>query len=268
MLRIKADSKIIIRIGAHLLLLLPLTCHAIVNVEGMRKQHSEPGLSGNMELAATGSEGNSDKSNLFAAARLQWQRNDSTTLVIANRSYGESNQVRDTNKSFLHARHIVANTADRALEGFVQLETNEFSRLDLRSLAGGGVRWALLQGPDSNATDKVLATLGIGAFYSIETLAEQTGLTDDGTETLWRMNSYFALDYKINAYTRFVSTTYYQPAISDSADYRALEQASLSVQIVDSLNLKVSLDIAHDSQPPQGVKRTDTSYKTGLVYEF
>jgi len=67
---------------------------------------------------------------------------------------------------------------------------------------------------------------------------------------------------------RVLSTTYYQPAVDDFGDYRLLEDAALSVKMTDSLSLKVSLNLAHDSQPPQDVKKTDTTYSTGIEYSF
>ena len=117
-------------------------------------------------------------------------------------------------------------------------------------------------------SDSGKTNLGLGAFRSAETLDEQTGLTDSGTERLWRANIYLAIDYAFNKQLRIESTSYYQPSLENRHDFRLLEQAALKVGINDHLAIKLSLDIARDSQPPQTIKATDSSFQTGLEYSF
>jgi putative salt-induced outer membrane protein YdiY len=241
---------------------LPLSAQAIVNVEGLRSGSQQPGLGGSVSLSVNGASGNTDKMAANASGRLNWQRSQSITFLIASYSFGETNQTRNTNKAFGHLRHVYQYTERMAFEGFVQAERNEFTRLTLRTLAGAGVRQRL------HKSDNGQANLGLGAFRSAETLDEQPGLTDSGTERLWRANIYLALDYAFNKQLRIESTTYYQPSTKDQNDYRLLEQAALKVSINDSLAIKLTLDIARDSQPPQAIKETDVSYLTGLEYKF
>ena len=47
-----------------------------------------------------------------------------------------------------------------------------------------------------------------------------------------------------------------------------LEQASLHVNLTRRLDLKISLDMAHDNRPPQLIEKTDTTYRTGIEYQF
>lgn len=76
------------------------------------------------------------------------------------------------------------------------------------------------------------------------------------------------LKQQFNEQVRAYSTTYYQPAIRDTGDYRVLEQASALVHLHEKLDLKLSLDIAYDSRPPQTVKRTDIRYSIGMALTF
>jgi len=241
---------------------LPPAAQAIVNIEGMRGSGKEPGISGSLSLSVSSKSGNSDTMDASADGRVNWRRQDSLTFLVASLSYGKSDQVRDTNKAFSHLRHIIEHSKHLAYEGFVQAERNEFTRLSLRTLAGAGVRLTL-HGNDSGQTH-----LGLGAFRSAETLDEDPVLTDGGTEKLWRANIYLAVNYAINEQLRVGSTTYYQPATDEQADYRLLEQAALKLAISDRLALKLSLNIARDNRPPQTVKKTDSSYSTGLEYTF
>ena len=245
-----------------LLCLLPLSARAIVNIEELRGNKAEDGMTVRASVMASGESGNTDKSEVSAAARLHWQSGPMESLLIGKYDYGESNHVRDTNKTFLHARQIRTYQPGRAVEAFVQAEKNEFARLDFRGLIGAGLRLNVAD------TESTTAALGVGAFHSWETLDKRPGLTDDGTETLWRANLYLALNQRFNDQTRLANTVYYQPALDDTGDYRVLDEASLNIKISDHLDFKLGFDLTHDSRPPQSVEKTDISYHTGLEYTF
>jgi len=238
--------------------------HAIVNTENLRLQEPEPGFSGNFAMAIAGQSGNTEKSAASVGTRLTWYHKPVTNFIVFNYDYGKTSGVRDTNKGFLHARHVRGITERRAWEAFAQAQKDEFTRLTYRGLLGGGARLVAYKSAD----DRLELITGIGAFYSREKLDERAGTTDAGIDTLVRGNFYFVVKYRLNDTVSLGSTTYYQPATSDFGDFRALEQAALHVTLSDRLDLKISLDVAHDSRPPQLVEKTDTTYRTGIEYRF
>ncbi len=239
------------------------SAHAIVNIEEMRGKPQQDGWSGNVSVSVSGDSGNTDKTGASTDVQLYWRRAHITRLIAASYSYGENSRARDTNKGFIHLRHITQQTPGMALEVFTQATRNEFSRLSLRTLLGAGTRLTL---HEKNTTDS--AYLGLGAFYLSETLEKRAGLSDDGTKKFWRANLYLALRYRFNDYTRIASTTYYQPALDNGDDYRILEEGNLKVKLSDTLALKLTIEITHDSEPPQSIENTDISYKTGIEYQF
>lgn len=236
---------------------------AIVNIENMRVGTPEPGYSGNIDLGISGKSGNSDKSEIALDSRLQHYQDKITDFVVFSYDYGEANNQRNANATFLHGRHVVQFQPRRAWEAFVQAEQDEFTRLSLRALAGAGLRFTLAE-----KQNQIGLYLGVGAFYSRETLEYRPGLTDHGSENFGRASFYLSYKHQLNAQVSLASTTYLQPRLDDGDDYRALEQASLAVKMSDDLSLKLSLDISHDSQPPQTVEKTDVSYMTGVSYRF
>ncbi len=242
---------------------LPANASAIVNVENMRVGPAKPGISGNLDLRVNGKRGNTNKDEYGINGRIQNNSNKVTNFIVASYDYGEVSNVTNTNKSFIHSRHVVQFQPERAWEAFVQAEKNEFSRLSFRGLIGGGLRFTLAEVPE-----EVGLYLGAGAYWSRETLDQRTGLTDHGTEEFSRANFYLVYKHKLNSQLNLISTTYYQPRLSETSDFRALEQAGLTVKMTDKLSLKLSLNIAHDSRPPQSIKQTDTSYNTSLSYRF
>jgi putative salt-induced outer membrane protein YdiY len=254
------------RLVAPVLLLLCATppAHAIVNAEDLRVQKPVPGFSGNFAAAIAGQTGNTEKSAVSLGSRLTWYEKPDTNFIVFNYDYGKTGGVRDTNKGFLHARHVHDITDRRAWEAFAQAQKDEFTRLTYRGLLGGGARLVAYRAAD----DSLALITGIGAFYSREKLDDRAGTTDAGIDTLVRGNFYFVVKYRLNDTVALGSTTYYQPATSDFGDFRALEQAALHVGLTDRLDLKISLDIAYDSRPPQLVDKTDVTYRTGIEYRF
>lgn len=245
-----------------LLPLIPSAAQAIVNVEELRSASDGPLFKGQVDLSASGTTGNSDQVSVHTGMRLHWQRTRHDNLLIIDRSYGKSNGIRNINKAFLHFRHGQHVSGRRTLEGFVQMESNEFSRMAFRGLAGTGVRLRL------GNSDKNRNFLGLGVFHEWEQIEKDPTLNEKTDSTFWRFNQYLVLNYAFNERIRLVNTLYYQPKFSDIDDYRLLEEASVIIHLTDRLDLKQTLEIVHDSRPALTVEQTDTSYTTSLRYKF
>ncbi len=243
-------------------LLWPLTAQAIVNIEGVRHINEKDGFSGELEISVGGSSGNTEKLSTNIGTRIQVREGKQTDFLILRYAYGESQGKRDTDRSFLHVRRVFQFSAWRAQELFVQAARDEFSRLSFRGLIGAGERYTLNESLESQAY------FGAGAFYLTERIEARKGTTDGGDDHFWRFNIYFTYTHQIDEQVYFLTSTYYQPVVDAFSDYRLREELTMSVKISGQFRLKVSLNIAHDSQPPQTVKKTDTIYSTGLEYRF
>jgi len=245
-------------------LLASPAAHAIVNIEDMHGDAVPEGFSGKIALDAGGERGNSDRSSLGTGARTQWKYGRTLDFIVFNYNSGQTNGQRDVNNGFVHARHIDQVTPVTAWEAFTQASQNEFQRLSYRGLIGGGGRFTLYRSVDRQSEFLV----GTGAFYEREKLDDEAGTTDAGIETTTRANLYIVFNYRLNDHVRLQSTTYYQPSFSNIDDFRGLEQATLLVKLADRLDLKLQVDAAYDSRPPQLVERGDLVYRTGLEYRF
>ncbi len=219
------------------------------------------GFEGKLAFDISGQNGNSDKFIAGLGGRAQWYLQDGTHFLVANYEYGEFSGTRDTNKTFLHARNINYITQSQAWETFIQLESNEFTRLEQRSLLGAGFRWQILQ------SDKHASYFGIGIFRSREEL-DMESLSDQGISYISRLNNYIVYNFAISSHSRLVNTLYYQPNLSDGSDYRLLEQFALQLDITEMLKFKLSINISHDSEAALLTEETDTSYQSGFEYTF
>ena len=237
--------------------------HAIVNMDGLLfGAEQKQGFSGDVELLFSGTSGNSETTTTAMDTQLNWIKPQYINLLLMSYKYGKANGVSNVDNAFAHYRHIHNINQTLDWEAFAQLEQNQFTRLSYRGLLGGGLRFSVWQ----TAAHK--GFLGIGAFYSKEQIDYRAGYTDEGTYDQTRANFYFLSRYKATPTIRWSNAIYYQPRINQVSDFRALLQSKLDFKINDSLNFRVSLDIAHDSEPSQGVKKTDTSYNTGLKWSF
>jgi putative salt-induced outer membrane protein YdiY len=234
---------------------------SIVNIESQRGEIGE-GFSGRFHFALGGASGNTDKVNLQTGTRLEWKHDATTYLSILEYNYGETNDVRDTNRAFAHLRRTVQHRERRAVEGFGQVERNEFTRLSFRGLAGGGLRLTLSRSEDFRAY------LGLGAFVVREVLDDREDVTDAGARSFVRGNFYLSLNSNLNDYTTLYNTLYYQPALDDFPDVRVLNEAGLLIQLSRQIDLRSSVQVIHQSRPPQTVDKTDITYLTGIEYRF
>jgi len=240
----------------------PFSANAIVSMENIHLGHPQEGFAGlfSLDLALQG--GNTEQADVATGVKLQWTHQQIINFILANYEYGESDGVKNKNKGFAHYRHIHQRDAQFAWEGFTQVSSNQFTNLTLRALVGGGVRLTV-----GERNEKQAFFVGLGAFYEHEKL--DTNYPDEAdTENALRANTYLVIKYLFNEHVTLVSTTYYQPNASDIADFRAIEDLSLVSKLTEVLSLNVSIDIAHDSQPPRDVKQTDSSLKIGVEVNF
>lgn len=254
-------------ITSRLMVLLTLffarSAHAIVSMESIHLGKSPQGFSGAFDINAIGEYGNTEKSSVSTGLKLVRARNSVTNFVMMNYQYGQSGGVRDKNKAFIHGRHIQQLTPKYAWEGFAQLSSDEFTRLNLRMLLGAGARISLWPGSSS-----LQGFFGVGGFYEREKLDVAADSSEDENTEAWRGNAYFVIKAEINEHVSVVSTTYYQPNLGRFGDFRAIEDASLVSKLTEKLAAKISLDVSHDSEPPSGVKHTDTTLKVGVDVSF
>ncbi len=244
-----------------LALSIPTTTQAIVNIESQRDGRAEKGLGGRLELGLSGDSGNSDRNEWRLGGRLQWQESPANNLLfITHLNYGESRGIRNSNRAFAHLRLTHKLTQKRAFETFAQLESDEFARLNLRALIGAGLRLTHQYGNYRQA-------LGTGLFRAWEKI-QDTALEQATDEPFWRGNFYWHLETNTAKQLTLSSTLYLQPRLGPFADVRIFEQLACDIPLTNSLRLRLSLDLIHDSRPPTGVEQTDLHYRTDFNYNF
>lgn len=260
---VSSMKPVIITIITFVTVVISPVVRAIVDIENASISEHNPAFEARVNASISGKSGNSDTQKSSIGGRLQWADVDSINFIIFDAEKGESSGVLDSNKKFLHGRHIERVTDTYDYELFAQIESDEFTRLGSRWLVGGGLRASLLT---STAAHNMY--LGLGVFASVEKLEELAGTTDAGKYRDIRANLYLLNDHRVTASTLIKNTLYYQPNLDSAEDYRLLEKFRLEVSINDALSVLLAFDISYDNEPPQGVEKRDFSYVTGLQYRF
>ena len=272
------------------LLTVLLTCGgsslgAQVNTEALRPKGDAEGLSGAIGFDLAARRGNSDVNNFglslnlfqarpfdpgdnFLADRPVDRRFLSPKrlyLLVASYDFQESSGDRSVNRGFVHARGTWMQSPRFGWEAFGQLETDEFIRLDRRSLLGAGIRYGVFQ------RERATMFIGQGLMGEWERIDEEAaaGAPFDRDRNLVRLTSYLVVRRQSrDERVELSGTIYVQPAIDDVSDYRVLQQSRLSTALTENWSLVVQLNVRHDSEPEFDVDETDLELSTGFGFRF
>ena len=231
---------------------------AIVNIEKVNIEKNPAPFQGQIDFKLSGASGNSDIQSSSLGSRFQWNET-STQFIVLKYNYARSFDVKSKDNSFMHYRYIVNPKLKITSEYFLQLEENEFTLLKLRTLFGAGLRFSLL-----NNIENQQIRFGLGLFRSKEKIDDTNNTIDE----LNRLNTYLTYQYKIKDSIHFLSTTYYQPDIDNTSDYRILEQLSLEFSISKNFVYYLTIDMSYDSDPVIALDELDKGYKSGIKYKF
>jgi len=231
---------------------------AIVNIEKVNIEKNPAPFQGQIDFKLSGASGNSDIQSSSLGSRFQWNET-STQFIVLKYNYARSFDVKSKDNSFMHYRYIVNPKLKITSEYFLQLEENEFTLLKLRTLFGAGLRFSLL-----NNIENQQIRFGLGLFRSKEKIDDTNNTIDE----LNRLNTYLTYQYKIKDSIHFLSTTYYQPDIDNTSDYRILEQLSLEFSISKNFVYYLTIDMSYDSDPVIALDELDKGYKSGIKYIF
>jgi putative salt-induced outer membrane protein YdiY len=243
-------------------LFLVLVCfsisHSLVTITPV-DLGSKPGFSGKVEASFDTKRGNTDKDEYKAGFRIQYDNNKTYLIwVDFTGSYGEASGVKNTNKTYAHLRYIHSWQKNIDWEIYLQSEANEFTMTEARRLAGGGLRFHLLD----ELFGKIY--LGIGAFH--EYINYSTNV--DPLENNDRANIYLAYTKKFKNKTKISYVGYFQPKLDMMDDYILSNGLELKIDIYKELYLKFKIFYDIDTKPAIGVKKYDFSQTTSFLYQF
>ena len=240
----------------------------IVNVQPKLQVGEAEGVSGALGASVEWKTGNTRMLTLGGEATTRLVRKANHLIFLMSGRYVSAEGAAFERRVMEHLRYRRDLMSWLGVEAFGQHEFNQFRRLRLRGLVGGGPRL-------SHAFGSFLE-LALGTAYMLEherldwVLGEEGELlADSGRRTTQhRWSSYLSVNLAVSDRFQLVHTVYAQPRFDDPADLRLLAEATARVALVESFALAVSGSLAWDRRPPLAVEPLDTLLVTSLEWAF
>ena len=239
----------------------PLATAQIVNVLPFARSVEE-GFRAEIRFGVDWREGNTAVRLLRLSGNGSYRTDASLVLFLARGEIGEKRGERFASAVFEHVRYRHRLAPHWQVEGFVQHEYDEFRRLSLRALVGTGLRFEWRFG------ERGLVAVGTAAMAELERLRDGEPEDAGGTAFAPRSSSYLSVEVALDERVELKETLFVQPRFDDPRDVRILNETTLSVRVRRRVTLPTSFTVRHDSEPPEGVKSTDTALRTSFAIAF
>jgi hypothetical protein len=250
-------------IGLIMIILTDQALHGqVINIEAERIKTDTTGWAGSAEIGTHIYKNNFVLYDISSNIHVQYKTKKSLFLLLNNISFisVDNPGSEDTpfeNAGFQHFRYNYKITDKFVWEAFVQGQYNEALGIDWRFLTGTGPRYKVI------GQDKF--RLYVAALYMFER-EKNPEFTD--AINVNRMSSYVSFTIAPNDKFNLVSTTYYQPALSDFSDYRISSVTNLKIYLSKRFYWKSDYNILFDTAPAEGIDATVYSFNNGVGLEF
>lgn len=242
-----------------LILLLNLNVFSqIVNIENKRLTNNKQGFNGSAELNFNFTMNTVQLLQIGDKIRVVYLKNKHQYLVVGDHSFIKSDGDDFVNRGFQHIRYNYSfkDSGKVSLELFQQGQFNKIQKINLRLLAGGGLRF--------NVIDKINYQLNLGTGF----MSEYEELTDVGVSRDVLSTSYLSFDAQFNESVGFNTISYFQPKLIDYGNYRFSNETSLRFRINKYLTFKLIYTLTHDSRNIAEVRKTNYIIKNALQINF
>ncbi len=209
------------------------------------------------EVSYVKTSGNSDTETLSVKTEVKKEEVINRYSFKGEFLYGKTDNKENTNKFYLLGRWERLLT--KKLFGFIQGDylRDRFSGFDYRTVWGFGLGYDFIKTKKHQL--KGLVSLG----YTFEDL--KSGATDDYTsgkaEILYQWN--------IRENLKFKEDLNYLQSFKEYKIYYINSSTGLEVKINAHFSLGVGYKIAYQHSPPStGIKKTDTTFLTSLIYDY
>lgn len=244
-------------------LLLALALHfesngQIVNLERQRLNADTNGLFGDADLSFRVVKQVTPLYSFAQNAQLVYRHDKHQLFVIENLLFIKSPGNNFAHSGFIHVRYQMPAERRLMFESFAQVQFNKLLRVQYRQLLAAGGRFELFPRENTNR-----AFIGAALMNEYEIVQNREEVNLD-----MRMNYYLALRLKLFNRMEVNSTTYYQPVLAYSKDFRLSTENSILFDISSQIQFKFELSLFYDEMPPPGVTKNTYSVLNGIRYKF
>jgi hypothetical protein len=229
-----------------------------VNVEPIRQRVAEEGFGVRIDGSMTGFAGNTEGLVLGSGLLVGSREAPHLAFLNAAGDYARFGGEAQVQKSFAHARYNLQFLPWLWGELFGQVETDKFRQITLRTLAGTGPRFALLQ--------EVHGDVFLGTAYMLEYTEIDDAAEDAGAQGLaHRSSSYLSMILRAEERVTLNNVIYFQPRWDDFSDYRILNVTGLGFTISKRLETRIDVTARYESVHAEAVKPFDLQVKNSIA---
>lgn len=230
----------------------------ILNAESLRKVTDTSGFSGAASLNFALKRNVNDFITISSKIHIQYKMNKHLVLFKNDIDFQKVENAKLENSGIQHLRYNYRLSSPIAWEVFAQAQYNKVNLIDFRGLLGTGPRFKL------SKSENYKFYLGTLIMYEHEKTSDGfTPIQDD-----FRGSTYLSFSLYPTENISIVSTTYYQPLLSQFSDYRVSSQSSLVVGLFKNFALNTSYTFVYDAVPALGIPTSQYDFSTGLTYSF
>lgn len=241
--------------------LFVLPAQAIVNIEDMRMDETQPGWATSSTLTFSGKRGNLHEDKFSLNGGIQWNRDDlqvrNLILFTFNRSSAEGTTF--SKDEFAHVRHTRQIAENTALELFAQHQEEPLNNSYRRQLVGSNARFRVEQ-------PFIHGYFGAGIMYEerrVITLPESEVNRED-----WRFNFYLNSRYELSDNADLAVSFYVQPKADDLSDVRSIINLGITSRITRLFSLTLDVSYSNESEPLFGQRHDEWTYGMGVNLRF
>lgn len=230
---------------------------------------SEDKWVGALQIDASSASGNTNNTVLGGRLNLARKFGPITHAFEAGGNYAESTITRDgeevtetTQNRYFTQYRIEVQTGDRTfLYGRARYDEDQFSGFDRQVFVGGGLGHTLAK----SDTRELTVLVGPGYQYQERT---RTAQSDPDQERIQSTVAVFlGQTYKQVIRENVTFEESLDATVSDGND-TVKATFSLKTKLTDSISSRISYNVIHNTEPPEGREQTDTLLSASIGYEF
>lgn len=225
----------------------------------------QTGWSGEGSFGAGVTTGNTDTSDYNAGLKLAHRGAKWAQAGEFAAEYGETEGVESKNRMRAAGQVDRFHSERTSAYGRLTWERDQFSGFENRYFLGIGAAYKAI------ISEATLWTLQGGPGYRIDEVREQTSsdtppvVTPASTEESF--GAAFGSRFK-HALNPFVELTDDTDVTYSATSTRLTNSLAFNFKLIDGLSARLSYDISHDTDPPDGFEATDTATRFSVVYKL
>ena len=231
----------------------------IVDVSIEASKEAKDGLSFSAQGSYDSSEGNSNRSTHKSSLIGRYKHSKHSLLLMGSSERGKLEGNTYLESDFIHGRYryTILSYLDWGL--FLQKDRNRFRGLNDRRVVGTGPRFSFLF--------KDLKMYW-GIFYMFEKEEYLPEVIVDRELENNRISTFFSFKWNYSNTFTVYSTSYFQPLIEDTNDFRLLNNSGFLVKINENLDYNFKINYIYDSHPPVEFSYDDRTMHHGFNLNF